>query len=354
MGKENQERLPLEEIVTPLLEWYQENARVLPWREQTDAYHIWISEIMLQQTRVEAVIPYYHCFLEALPTIEALANVSDDVLMKLWEGLGYYSRARNLKKAAGVIVEKHGGIFPAHYEDILTLPGIGPYTAGAIASIAFYQRRAAVDGNVLRVYTRLMEDATDISDMKWRKEVTRQLDAIYPKGHCAEFTQSLMELGAMVCIPNGEPKCAVCPIQGFCQAKKHGTQMQYPYKAPKQARRIEQRAVFYLMCNNRIAIRKRASTGLLAGLWELPNITGDLSVQEACDYLAQIGVVIDTGKGIIKESQKKHIFTHIEWHMALFRMECKLESSFPDDWIWVEVEELAAKYALPTAFRKLL
>ena len=224
------QNIELEKIVIPLLNWYYQNKRILPWRENQDPYRVWVSEIMLQQTRVEAVIPYYERFMERFPTIESLALCEEEVLFKLWEGLGYYSRAKNLKKAAQKIYAEYQGQFPDKFEDILNLPGIGSYTAGAVASIAFGQARAAVDGNVLRVITRLTEDGRDIMDAKFRKEMTEQLEKIYPPKECGDFTQSLMELGAVICVPNGAPKCEICPLGSLCGAFQNGTQVQYPVK----------------------------------------------------------------------------------------------------------------------------
>ena len=201
-----------------LLPWYAENKRELPWRQDREPYHVWLSEIMLQQTRVEAVRGYYARFLTALPTVQALADCDDELLHKLWEGLGYYSRVRNLKKAAGVIMERHGGVFPQKYEDILALPGIGAYTAGAICSICFEKPTPAVDGNVLRVVSRVTESKAPITEPKVKKEITEKLRAVYPKNHCGDFTQALMELGATVCVPNGSPHCANCPLQNVCIA----------------------------------------------------------------------------------------------------------------------------------------
>ena len=255
----------LEKIVIPLLNWYYQNKRILPWRENQDPYRVWVSEIMLQQTRVEAVIPYYERFMERFPTIESLALCEEEVLFKLWEGLGYYSRAKNLKKAAQKIYVEYQGQFPDKFEDILNLPGIGSYTAGAVASIAFGQARAAVDGNVLRVITRLTEDGRDIMDAKFRKEMTEQLEKIYPPKECGDFTQSLMELGAVICVPNGAPKCEICPLGSLCGAFQNGTQVQYPVKKKKSARKIEKKTVLILQYKDCIAIKKRGKEGVFSG-----------------------------------------------------------------------------------------
>ena len=252
-----------------ILPWYRENRRALPWRETNDPYRIWVSEIMLQQPRVEAVKGYYARFLAALPDIESLARCDDERLHKLWEGLGYYSRVRNLKKAAGVILERHGGVFPADPDAVRALPGIGDYTAGAVCSIAFSLPTPAVDGNVLRVLSRLRCDAEPIDLPAVKKRGSRELAEIYPADCPGEFTQALMELGATVCVPNGEPKCAVCPCRSFCEGQTRWQEL--PVKLPKKAKKQEDRTGFVLRCGERYAIEKRPGKGLLAGLWQFPN-----------------------------------------------------------------------------------
>lgn len=343
----------LEEIVVPLLDWYQANSRCLPWRENRDPYRVWVSEIMLQQTRVEAVIPYYERFMERFPTIASLAVCGDEELYKLWEGLGYYARARNLRKAAQVICERHQGQFPEEYEEILALPGIGAYTAGAISSIAFEKAKAAVDGNVLRVVTRLKQDSHDIMDAKFRDQVTSDLEKIYPSEGRGDFTQSLMELGAVVCVPNGEPKCGGCPLRSLCGAHSSGTQLQYPVKKKKAERKIEQKTVLILRFQNKIALRKRGNKGILSGMWELPNVDGRLNEEQAAQWLTQKGLSVREIKAPAGgKKQLKHIFTHIEWHMTCWMAACENEGSDPE-LIWVTDTQLDQEIALPTAFRKV-
>ena len=256
----------LEQLPVLLLPWFAEHRRDLPWRRDREPYHVWLSEIMLQQTRVEAVRGYYLRFLERLPDIAALASAPEDVLLKLWEGLGYYSRVRNLQKAAQCVMEQHDGEFPQELSAIRALPGIGDYTAGAIASICFEAPTAAVDGNVLRVILRLTVCADSPADVRVRRRIGEELSAVYPAGHCGDFTQALMELGATVCLPNGAPQCEVCPLRSLCEAHAQGTELQFPTKPPKKPRRIEQRTVFVLQCGDRLAVCKRPSRGLLAGL----------------------------------------------------------------------------------------
>lgn len=253
----------LSQITEPLLAWYEKNARVLPWRENTDAYRVWVSEIMLQQTRVDTVIPYYERFLRRFPDVAALAAAPEQELLKMWEGLGYYSRVRNMQKAAQQICEKYNGIFPNEYEQLLSLPGIGAYTAGAVASIAWNKPYAAVDGNVLRVVTRLTADSREISNTKFKNEITAALQEIYPVDKCGIFTQSLMELGAVVCMPNGTPRCTECPLQSLCSACAAGTQPAYPVKKKKAQRRIEEKTVLLMIHAGRLALQKEPGADCL-------------------------------------------------------------------------------------------
>lgn len=338
----------LAQVPAPLLDWYYKNARVLPWRENRDPYRVWVSEIMLQQTRVAAVIPYFLRFMEQLPTIESLANAPEDQLLKLWEGLGYYSRARNLQKAAKEICMKYGGIFPDRYEDILSLPGIGPYTAGAIASISFGQPTPAVDGNVLRVLSRLLEWDADLTGAAEKKQVAGLLAAIYPAGQCGAFTQAWMELGAVICVPGGAPKCEDCPLGHICGAFGSGTQMSFPVLSPKTPRKKEYKTVFLLRCKDKIALHRRQPGGLLGGLWEFLNTEGHLNPDAAKAWLKGRGLSVHA---LAERAPKKHIFTHIEWHMQCYLVECGSENN---DFVWVTERELLEKISLPTAFRKFV
>ena len=328
-----------------LLPWYEANRRDLPWRRDREPYHIWVSEIMLQQTRVEAVKGYYARFLENLPTIADLAEADDELLHKLWEGLGYYSRVRNLKKAAGEIIERHGGIFPDSHKEISALSGIGPYTAGAICSIAFNLPTPAVDGNVLRVVSRLTDDNTPIDRPAFRKQITENLAAVYPD-RAGDFTQALMELGATLCGPNRKPDCSNCPCNALCLGYARGTAEKLPVKKAKPQRRSEDRTVFILSCDGFYALHKRPKTGLLAGLWEFPNVPGKLSLTEAIDEVEKADVKI---KDILRQVEKKHIFTHIEWHMSGIYVEVKEQSG---DFVWMHKDRIREETAIPTAFRQ--
>lgn len=327
-----------------LLPWYKENARILPWRQDTEPYHVWLSEIMLQQTRVEAVKAYYLRFLEQLPNIRALAKAPESQLFKLWEGLGYYNRARNLQKAARVIETEYDGHFPNQYEDIRALPGIGPYTAGAIASICFNLPYSAVDGNVLRIITRMTENDAPIDRTQTKTEIAEQLEKVYPKNECGQFTQALMELGATICTPKS-PKCCDCPMKELCRAYAHGTVLQYPIKQPKKDKRLEERTVFLLQCEDRYALTKRTENGLLSGLWQLPNVLGKMDVNQALRTADSFGV---QPVEIYKQIHRDHIFTHIKWQMTCYHILCSEKSS---DFVWATAQEIQTTYALPTAFR---
>ena len=335
----------LAELSVLLLPWYRENRRELPWRSDRQPYHIWLSEIMLQQTRVEAVKGYYARFLDALPDIPALAQCDDELLHKLWEGLGYYSRVRNLKKAAQVIMEQHDGVFPEIYADVLSLPGIGEYTAGAICSIAFNQPTPAVDGNVLRVMSRLTDDPSPIDLPETKRRVSGLLSGLYPK-EAGEFTQALMELGATLCGPNRAPDCEHCPCRSICLGFQHGTAEALPVKSPKKPRKQEDRTVFILSCDGRFALEKRPGKGLLAGLWQFPNVIGKLDTQNALDTVTAMGL---HPREILREVEKIHIFTHIQWNMKGIYLEV---AETGGDFQWFTEEEINLQAALPTAFRQ--
>ena len=339
----------LNRIAPPLLAWYDENRRILPWREKPEPYRVWVSEIMLQQTRVEAVKPYFARFMEHLPDVESLAAVEEDELLKLWEGLGYYSRARNLKAAAQQIVEQHGGKMPSEYHDLIKLKGIGSYTAGAISSIAFGHPVPAVDGNVLRVIMRLLADDSDISEASVRKRVEEDLKPVMPKDRPGDFNQALMELGATVCLPNGAPKCAECPWKTFCRAGIEESWQQYPKKAVKKPRTVEYRTILVIRDGHRAVIRRRPNKGLLAGMYEFPSLLGKASLDEVKDWLSAQGVC---AVRIEKLPESKHIFTHKEWHMTGYMVLVDgLEPMHKDpSLMFVETQETEEKYPIPSAF----
>ncbi len=330
-----------------LLPWYRKNARSMPWRENPRPYYTWISEIMLQQTRVEAATGYFLRFIKALPTVADLAAVPDEELMKLWEGLGYYSRARNLKKTAEILCREYGGELPADYHALLSLPGIGSYTAGAIASIAFGLPYPAVDGNVLRVISRVTECRADIGDPAVKKEWEQVIASILPQQGVGDFNQSLMELGALICQPNGAPRCLACPLIQVCKGYRNGTAEELPVKAPKKERRVETLSVFLLIAGGKTALSKRGEQGLLAGLWELPNHPGKTAPDKLKDYFDELGVpaVVESA------GNAKHIFTHVEWRMEGYIV--RLERPFDSPkLIWCTKKELETRYPLPSAFKK--
>ena len=335
----------LENLPQALVPWYRENKRDLPWRHDKEPYHVWLSEIMLQQTRVEAVKGYYARFLDMLPSIAHLAACDDDALHKLWEGLGYYSRVRNLKKAAIKIMEDHGGVFPGEYEVIRGLPGIGDYTAGAVSSICFDRKTPAVDGNVLRVISRILEDPTPVDMPAQKKKVNALLREIYPE-EAGEFTQALMELGATLCGPNWKPRCGDCPCRGFCGGAIHGTAEQFPVKSPKKEKRVEEKTVFIFSCDGRYALRKRPEEGLLAGLWEFPNVMDKLETEASLACAETLGL---HPREIYRQVERKHIFTHIRWEMRGIYIEV---AELAGDFTWLTAQEIEEQAALPTAFRQ--
>lgn len=264
----------LNNIVEPLLCWYDEERRILPWREDPLPYHVWISEIMLQQTRVEAVIDYYHRFLKRFPDVLSLAEAELDEVLSYWQGLGYYRRCEMLHKAAKEIAEKYAGQIPADFERLLALPGIGRYTAAAVMSIGFGIPYPAVDGNVLRVIMRVTDRYDCIDDETTKRKVEKELAEVIPADRASAFTQGLMDLGATVCLPNGEPQCHRCPWTSFCMGKEHASEI--PVRKAKKERRKEERTVFLLKYGDEVALKKRPAKGLLAKMWEFPNENGFL------------------------------------------------------------------------------
>ncbi len=349
-------------FVKPLVDWYAVSKRDLPWRHTRDPYAIWVSEIMLQQTRVEAVKGYYERFLEALPNVEALAACPDEKLLKLWEGLGYYSRVRNMKRAAETIVAG-GGSFPNTREGLLALPGIGPYTAGAISSIAFGLPEAAVDGNVLRVLARLEACEENILSGSLKRRMEKELREVTENAvaggevSAGDFAQSLIELGALICVPNAAPRCAMCPVADECEAGKRGLTDRIPLRIKETSRRVEELTVFLVRDGDSIAIRRREGEGLLGGMYEFPNLPGHLDRGAAVEYIEKQGFFALNMK---KLPPARHLFSHVEWRMtayevriASFENENENEYRSHDDggeWLFAENSEIEEKYALPSAF----
>ena len=317
--------------VSPLLEWYRVCKRDLPWRKARSFYTALVSELMLQQTRVEAVKERYVLFLRRFPTPEALAAASEEEVLKMWEGLGYYSRARNLHKAAKILAAEG---LPQDFNGVRALPGVGDYTAGAICSIALGLPQPAVDGNVLRILSRLYADGANIDEPATRARFSELLRAAYPP-ETGDFCEALMELGAIVCVPNGAPLCGECPWQALCRAHLAGEEENYPVRSEKKARRVVDATVLVLQCGDKFALEKRPAKGLLAGLWQFPFFEGDAP---------------DLGE-VVAEKRAKHIFTHVEWRMRgkLVRIDAELPR-----YVWATADEIARTYAVPSAFRAFM
>lgn len=351
------------EIAPVLLNWYDYNARILPWRSDPTPYHVWISEIMLQQTRVEAVKKYYDRWMEELPTVQDLAEVSEEKLMKLWEGLGYYNRARNLKTAAITVMEEFEGQLPGDYEKLLSLKGIGEYTAGAIASIAFGLPEPAVDGNVLRVFSRLLGEEGEIGRQTVKKALTREVRRVLPQTRPGDFNQALMDLGATICLPNGQPLCDRCPWESVCQAHKMQRETDFPVKAVKKKRRIEKKAVFLIEIQDgkgekKILLHKRPEKGLLSGLWEFPNVEGEYTLEKALEQMRKWNFPDFKQENVSALGTGKHIFSHVEWQMTGYRFCVETEkenflkkmAESERSWALVSEKQLREEYALPSAF----
>ena len=345
------ERQGLEALPGLLLPWYRAHARRLPWRDSPTPYAVLVSEIMLQQTRVEAALPYFERFMAELPDFEALAGADEAQLLKLWQGLGYYSRARNLQKAAQLVVQRHGGQLPADLRALRALPGVGDYTAGAVASIAFGLPAAAVDGNVLRVFARLLCSGESLSSPAFKKEVARRVEGLMPKGQEGDFTQALMELGATVCLPNGRPLCEACPVRELCGAACEGRQQELPVRQEKKARRREQKAVLLLCAGELTALRRRPDRGLLAGLWEpvtLPGTPDEAQVRRAVEEMG--GAV----RQLVPLPAAKHVFTHVEWHMTGWRVELESARGLDPSLVFTMERQRREQYAVPSAYRAYL
>lgn len=338
----------LQALADPLVEWFRKHKRALPWREDPSAYRVWVSEIMLQQTRVEAVRPFYARFMKELPTVEKLAVAEEEKLLKLWEGLGYYNRVRNMQKAARQIMDEFSGEFPRQYDQIRSLSGIGSYTAGAIASFAYGIPKPAVDGNVLRVLSRILASEDDIMKQSTKTKIEYMLEGVIPKESASDFNQGLIELGALICVPNGMAKCEECPVKHLCRARKLGKVMELPVKTKAKARRIEKRTIFIFQDGEKIAIRKRPAKGLLAGLYELPGRDGHLSEEEALAFCRQIGLAPIRIQAL---GAAKHIFSHVEWNMIGYKVRVdELEKKCTEQMLFVHPEEIERNYPIPAAF----
>lgn len=343
---------PIGQLIQPLLEWYPSHARVLPWREEPAPYRVWVSEIMLQQTRVEAVKPYFERFMKELPDIRALAECPEDRLLKLWEGLGYYNRVRNMQAAARTVMKDYGGVLPPDYEALRGLKGIGDYTAGAIASIAYGIPVPAVDGNVLRILMRVSQDDSDIMKQSVKTRARELLLPVIPEGQAGKLTQALMELGATVCVPNGEPKCPQCPWQPFCLAYQNKSYDRLPYKGKPKPRKIEEKTVLVIRDGEKVLLHRRADRGLLAGMYEFPNLEGHLSREEVTRFVEGLELLPLKVEPL---EEAKHIFSHIEWRMTGYMIRVAQLDELArqgEGYVFAQAEVSEEKYAIPSAFAR--
>ena len=338
----------LESITGILLAWYADNKRPLPWRDPIDPYHTWISEIMLQQTRIDVVIDYYHRFLEQFPDIPTLASASEDALLKAWEGLGYYNRVRNIGKAARMIMEEYGGQFPGTKAELMTLPGIGEYTAAAISSIVFGEAAPSVDGNVLRVTSRLLNDARDVLLPATRKDVTSMLAEIIPAECPGDFNQALMELGETICLPDTGADCAHCPCRSECLAFAEGTVADLPVRQNRMSKKTEHLTVFIIESpDGSVAVRKRPKSGLLAGMFEFPNTEGHLTLKQSVKWIEELGMTVSVIEAL---PEAQHIFTHKKWMMHPYRLTLTKKEDEP--FMFVHPSLLETTYSMPSAFAR--
>ena len=334
-------------IAPALLDWFEQNARTLPFRQDPTPYHIWVSEIMLQQTRVAAALEYYHRWMEQLPTIQHLADCPEEKLHKLWEGLGYYNRVRNLQKAAQIVCEQYGGELPGDYNTLLTLPGIGEYTAGAIGSIAFGLPVVAVDGNVLRVFSRLYNDSRDILSPATRRAFSQWVQHHQPPVRSGDYTQALMELSALVCLPGGQPLCHQCPLAHLCRAKAAGTQLELPVKKAAKARKLVDVTVLVVHSPQGCLVQQRGKKGLLAGLWQPLVVEQAMSQEQILAHLEELGFTV---KELSSLAPARHIFSHVEWQMQGWQVSVE-EAPAPKGCQWASGEELEERYPIPGAFK---
>jgi A/G-specific adenine glycosylase len=337
----------MENIAVPLLAWFYQNRRLLPFRQEPSPYHIWVSEIMLQQTRMTAAVPYYERFIAALPDAAALAGCEPEHLHKLWQGLGYYNRAANMQKAARIVCGQYGGSLPADYEALRALPGIGDYTAGAIASIGFGLPVPAVDGNVLRVFARLCNDDADITRPQTKARFTELDLGCQPPQAPGDYNQALMELGALVCLPNGEPLCGQCPLAAQCAGRAAGRQAALPVKPPKQERPQIPVTVALVRSPAGLLLQKRPAKGLLAGLWQPLAFEGlALDCDALFAALCKLGV---DSVPLKKLPPARHVFTHRVWKLNGWAFSASAVP-LPEGYVWADDTQLADHYAVPSAF----
>lgn len=334
-----------------LLAWYNENKRDLPWRKGRDPYHIWVSEIMLQQTKVDTVLPYFERFTELFPTIDHLASASEEKVLKAWEGLGYYSRARNLHKGVKEVQSKYQGKVPDSKENILDISGVGPYTAGAILSIAYNKPLPAVDGNVMRVISRIYNLFDDISKGKTRSKIENIVEQLIPEEIPGDFNQALMELGALICTPKS-PHCLLCPVLELCEGRKEGNEEKLPIKAKKKSPKVIYRISLVIQTEDKVVLVKRPSEGLLANMWELPSIehTSPLFKEEWEENIYNHFRLIPQLQEVWMNVQ--HTFSHIHWNLQIYELN-QYEGKLPDYFTWINKDQLS-ELAFPKAYQEAI
>ncbi|HKJ38062.1 MAG TPA: A/G-specific adenine glycosylase [Anaerolineales bacterium] len=329
--------MPRKSLQTKLLNWYAKNKRTLPWRGHPDSYAVWVSEIMLQQTRVETVIPYFEKWMLLFPKIETLAKASEREVLNAWEGLGYYSRARNLHKAAGIVVKEHGGKLPRDIDSLIKLPGIGRYTVGAVASIAFGMDEPALDGNLKRVYARLFDVAEPTDSSVGEKQLWEIASESLPMGKAGDFNQALMDLGATICVPKN-PRCDDCPVREFCKAQKNGTQALRPVRKPKKDAPHHIHAAGVIVQRGRVLLAQRPSKGLLGGMWEFPNGRVEQNPAKELTKILRseyrLKVQRKEAWGIVQ-----HAYTHFKVTVHVFRCNM-LPASSSNNLMWVSATDL--------------
>ena len=344
----------LKEVQGSLLNWFDENQRHLPWRKRYEPYQVWISEIMLQQTQVQTMLPYYHRWMERLPRLQDVAEASEDLLIKLWEGLGYYRRVHNIKKTAVIICRDYGGTFPGSYQQQIQLPGIGPYTAGAIASIAFNVSEPVLDGNMIRVISRMMNNQEEPRLAKTRKRLWQLAREWIPEGEARRFNQAMMEIGALICLPSN-PKCLLCPMNNHCRALQKGTVSLIPLKPPKKKVKILYRGCAVILFQDGLILCKRNQPGLLEGLWEFPSVElgkGD-NLRKALEehLLEELGKPFQLGKEI---HTLEHRYTSFRTRVSFFTATVHvLPESRQKRVRFVKTSEVE-DYGMPAPYRRFL
>ena len=344
----------INELQHALISWFEKNHRQMPWRETINPYYTWISEVMLQQTRVDTVIPYFLRFIDKFPTVKQLAKADEEEVLRLWAGLGYYSRAKNIHRGAKLICEVYDGKIPENQKELLKIPGIGSYTAGAILSIAYGKPAAAVDGNVMRVFSRLFLVYADISEGSTKKEMEKLGEAVVSANNPSAFNQGLMELGALICTPNS-PKCSSCPLSFICRARRAGVQESLPVKKKKEAVKSVNMELGLLQKGDKVLLTKRPPEGLLANLWALPAVEGTADGNAGRSIVMELqesyGIETSDPEPVV---EKSHVFTHMKWNMQLFRLKLLSMSDIDYPEIqWVSLKEID-QYAIPTAFLKVI